>query len=335
MKKFISVLLLIVLFTVNTITIFAENATITANVENTGRSVTVTGNISTGAEKQISIYLTDANGNIAYVNQIESGANGDFAITFSLAETAIEGTYNLTVGGTNVETPARLSFTYEKQRVQFVDADVNVTISGYVPSISGTVYCTEGKTITLSIINKTDDTTVANETITSETGVFDLSYTLPSLLNPKEYVVLVSCAENNSSLADMSVTIDSSILALEVSGTVSTAENVNVDAELQSVNTGLIDKSETFTGSKSVSVTIPNILSTASFHLVAKGYEAVEASEEEPIPDPDPEPEPEPGDDTNVNFENAAEIKPNAVVYEIITENSKNKYIADLKAEFM
>lgn len=287
MRKGTMVFLLCIIFIVNTITVFSENATITVNVKNIDKSVTVTGNISSGAGKQISICLTDPRGNIAYIDQIESGVNGIFEITFSLAENALEGLYIIKVGGTDVANPASLDFTYNKsseltERIQFIDVDANINISGYVPSISGTVYCIEDKTVNLRITNKSNNETIVNETITSQNGVFNFSYTLPSLLNPREYEVLVSCVGDNSNLMNMSVIIDSSILALNLSGIVTTADNVDIEAQFRSVNTGLIDKNMTFAGNEDVSVRVPNILPTASFHIAAKGYETVPVSGQEP-----------------------------------------------------
>lgn len=168
-------------------------------------------------------------------------------------------------------------------RTKFVDADVNISISGYVPSITGTVYCTEGKTITITITNLSNNTVIANELITAEQGARTLSYTLPSLIYPKEYEVTINCTENGISLTNMSVTIDSSIILVSIDGTITTSSNVELDASVQSVNTGLIDTSDTYTGHKEVSTTIPNLVSNASFHLAVQGYE-ITTQPDPPLP---------------------------------------------------
>ena len=129
--------------------------------------------------------------------------------------------------------------------------------------------------VTLIINNITNNTVIANQTITAEMANQSISYTLPSLVSSKEYEVTVSCTENGNSLAYMSVILDSSIVAVSINGTATTADTVDVNASLQTTNTGLIDKNISFTGNKTLSTTIPNLLPSASFHLTAVGYETI------------------------------------------------------------
>lgn len=158
---------------------------------------------------------------------------------------------------------------------EIVNADIYVNLSAYVPTISGTISCAEGKMVTLIINNITNNTVIANQTITAEMENQSISYTLPSLVSSKEYEVTVSCTENGNSLAYMSVILDSSIVAVSINGTATTADTVDVNASLQTTNTGLIDKNISFTGNKTLSTTIPNLLPSASFHLTAVGYETI------------------------------------------------------------
>ena len=158
---------------------------------------------------------------------------------------------------------------------EIVNADIYVNLSAYVPTISGTISCAEGKMVTLIINNITNNTVIANQTITAEMANQSISYTLPSLVSSKEYEVTVSCTENGNSLAYMSVILDSSIVAVSINGTATTADTVDVNASLQTTNTGLIDKNISFTGNKTLSTTIPNLLPSASFHLTAVGYEPI------------------------------------------------------------
>ena len=169
----------------------------------------------------------------------------------------------------------RLELKYAEEIVKFVDADVDVVISGYVPKITGTVSCIEGRTINLSMVNKTDGTTIASDTVTSDDGVFNLNYTLPSLLRAKEYEIVVSCLRDDIQLANMSLDIDSSTILLDITGKVSTAKNVSFDTAIKSTNMDLIDQETTFTGSTEVSKTIPNLLASASVHMTATGYENI------------------------------------------------------------
>ncbi len=158
-------------------------------------------------------------------------------------------------------------------RTKFIDADVNISLSGYVPRITGTISCTEGKTTTINITNLTNNTVIANDTITSDQGEVNVSYTLPSLLNPKEYAVTINCSENGVSLANISVNIDSKLVLVSVDGMLTTASNVELEVDAESTNTNLVNKSGTYTGSKELSISIPNLVASASFHLSAQGYE--------------------------------------------------------------
>ena len=158
---------------------------------------------------------------------------------------------------------------------EIVNADIYVNLSAYVPTISGTISCSEGKMVTLNINNITNNTVIANQTITAEAGHQNILYTLPSLVSSNEYEVIISCTENGNSLAYMSVILDSSILAVNIAGTATTANNVDINASLQTTNTDLVDKNLSFTGTKELSTTIPNLLPSASFHLTAVGYETI------------------------------------------------------------
>ena len=163
----------------------------------------------------------------------------------------------------------------QTEKNEIINADIYVNLAEYVPTISGTISCSDGKMVTLNINNITNNTVIANQTITAEMANQSISYTLPSLVSSKEYEVTVSCTENGNSLAYMSVILDSSIVAVSINGTATTADTVDVNASLQTTNTGLIDKNISFTGNKTLSTTIPNLLPSASFHLTAVGYETI------------------------------------------------------------
>jgi len=269
-----SLICLIILF--KAVGVAADSITCSTVVD--GRCITVSGNLPNVTRSQEVTILVGTKENIIYINQKKSEADGDFCFNFRVPESLAYGVYDLTIGNDAKLGTYKGTLNYSAPAVtvkrEFINADVNVAISNYIPNISGTLYCLHNKAIMLELLNKTDNVVIASEILTSEDGVFNLSYTLPSLLNPKEYEIIVSCV-GTSQMAEISVLIDSSVLALEVNGAVNTADNVIVDAQLQSVNTGLIDKSTSFTGNKSVSATIPNLVSNASFHLVAKGYETV------------------------------------------------------------
>ena len=130
----------------------------------------------------------------------------------------------------------------QTEKNEIINADIYVNLSEYVPTISGTISCSDGKMVTLNINNITNNTVIANQIITAEAGNQNISYTLPSLVSSKKYEVIISCEENGNSLAYMSVILDSSIIAVNITGTATTANTVDINASLQTTNTGLVDK---------------------------------------------------------------------------------------------
>jgi len=260
-------------------TIYAQASQISCSAQVDGENINISGQIPNAQESNFVSLLVGEPENIVYIDQTVSDKNGNFNFSFMLPDTLPRGTYKYKIGSNSGLPPYEGTLNYNSSFVlvknQFFDADVNITISNYVPTVSGTISCIESKTIIVNIINKTDNITIDSDTITSEDGIYNFAYTLPSLLVPKEYEVVVSCSENDVNVTYMNVTIDSSILFLNLGGTVTTSDNVDVEAHLQSVNTGLIDKETSFSGSKTVSVSIPNLLPSCSFHLSAKGYETV------------------------------------------------------------
>lgn len=276
MKKIIKLVLLLVFSCFSVV--YAETSEIISTASVTQQKVTISGQILNVSDIHEVTLLVGSMEDRIYLDQKATQSNGAFEFVFRLPDNLPSGSYEYKIGS-NANTAVHsgiIEYTaiVTEQR-KFIEADVDVIISGYTPVISGTVYCTEGKTIGLIIKNLTDNTVLSNETITSEDGVFTLSHTLPSLLSTKEYEVNMVCSENNTELANLSAVIDSSILLVDISGTATTADNISINAQVQSVNTGLIDKSTTFTGNKSISATIPNLVSNASFHLFAEGYETV------------------------------------------------------------
>lgn len=86
----------------------------TLNSVNAGRSsntVTITGTISSGEGKQVTVKVTDPEGNINYLNQNTSGADGKFEFQYKLSD-PIRGTYSATVNGEGVTDPAADTFRY-------------------------------------------------------------------------------------------------------------------------------------------------------------------------------------------------------------------------------
>lgn len=81
-------------------------------VDYTNRSVTVTGTISSGAGQQVTILVSDASGDIVYLDQTTSGHDGSYLFQY-LLDNNESGEYNVKVGGTEVDSPAVATFTVD------------------------------------------------------------------------------------------------------------------------------------------------------------------------------------------------------------------------------
>lgn len=257
-----------------TSSVLGQNAVISGQIIGANKSHQVTvlvGNIS-----DLSSCNTD---DIVYIDQIESDANGNFTFEFMIPNRFTPGEYLYTIGSDagcpkytgRIVYPAT---TYTEER-EFCNADITLDVVNYVPTLSGTLNCTNGKAMSLQIENITDSTVIANDEMTSENGVYNISYTLPNLLTARDYTVTIVCSNEDTTLVEMSVEIDSSIITVSVNGNIQTSENVKLDARVQSNHSELIDESAIVTGTKNISTTLPNILSNMSFHVTATGYETV------------------------------------------------------------
>jgi len=88
------------------------------------KSVSITGNISSGESQQIIVRITDPNGELNYFNSAVSTTGGDFSFSYTLTDDAVKGRYNVSIGGVGVSSPATTYFYYGH------DADLdNLTIS--------------------------------------------------------------------------------------------------------------------------------------------------------------------------------------------------------------
>jgi len=260
-----------------------SNKTIICTEETNGNEIVIRGQISnaTTTNHVTLIVSEDINNitdeNIVYIDQTTSTTDGTFEFSFTI-NGAIDGeSYGYKVGsdsGADVYTGIiTIVSQTEMVRREFIDANVNVNIVNYVPSISGTITCVEGKTATINIVNTTDNQVIANDVLTE--GVHNISYRLPSLISAKKYTLIVTGCNGTQDLGLLSVTIDSSVLLVTISGSVDIADGVIMDVSVQSNNTGLIDKSATITKDRTLSVTLPNIVANTSYHLTATGYELV------------------------------------------------------------
>lgn len=282
MKKILFCCVMMVLMSITVV--YAEQCSITCTTEAYGTDVTISGKIqnATGTN-QVTLMVGEPE-NIIYINQVESMETGEFEFSFKLWDAIPESGYNFKIGSDSGAEPyvgvLKETKAVEAVRSKFINANITVGIYGYEPSIWGPVSCIDGTQAIISILNKTDNVVIAEETITPEDGTYYLSYDLPSLLNRKEYEVSVICKdEAGKILADMSVNVDSKILAVNIAGQACTASDVVIDAKVKSTNTDLIDKETSFSGNESIDVSVPNIVSGAQFDFVLDGYQTIYVEE--------------------------------------------------------
>ncbi|MBQ7794080.1 MAG: hypothetical protein IJ366_06105 [Clostridia bacterium] len=286
MKK-THIILTLILFALFSVTAYAQTG-ITCTTSVDGTNVIITGQIS-GVDKAHQVTLLVGNiadysavnpDDIIYINQTQSDSNGNFTFEFNMPEAAETGQEYSFAIGSDAGCPKYVGVignklpTYTQER-EILNADVTIDVVNYVPTISGTLQSLEGKNLTLQIQNITNSTVIANETISPYDGLRNISYTLPSLLTARDYAINIICADEESTLASISVEIDSSIVVVSIDGNIQTNDNVKIDARVQGNSTELIDKSLSVTGTKEVSATLPNVLANMSFRITASGYETV------------------------------------------------------------
>ena len=187
-----------------------------------GNTINVTGKVNDiNRSCQVTIFVGTVD-NIIYLNQKTSESDGSFAFEFALPADLPYGEYDLGIG-TNVSQTAykgTINYVYVPQKIDrtFINADMTISINSYVPTISGTLSCIEGKTVSFTIVNITNNTVIAEDVITSADGSYSLSHTLPSLLYNKEYSIQLNCTENGTSNLNFDLNIDSAVILLNVDG---------------------------------------------------------------------------------------------------------------------
>lgn len=243
----------------------------------TDRNISISGQaIKVESLTQLTLTVYDG-ANVIHTEQTASGEDGAFSFNFALPATLPSGSYTYTIeSNADIHSyTGTIEYTAVIEK-QFVDGNIIVNISNFVPSISGTINCAEGKTATLKITNLSDNTIIAEDIITSADGTHSVAYTLPTLLTGKDYMVDVQCTDGNSTLCVANMNIDSSVLLVSLEGTAQVAENVRLDMQLKTTDSDLIDKNISITSSQSFSGTIPNLVANMSCDLALRGFETVE-----------------------------------------------------------
>ncbi len=287
---------------------YRKDSRIVCNSAINGRDVNISGSIlNASSTNNVNLLVGDVN-NVIYTEQTTSTEDGNFNFDFELPVTLPSGTYNFTVD-TDAEVPSYngvliYESTVEVIESQFFDGNIIVSVSNYIPTIVGNVSCVDGKEINFNVINSSDNTVIAQDIVTSEDGIYNLNYVLPSLITGKDYAVTISCENETQTLFSMDVEINSSVILVEVSGDIQVADDVKLETNVQTTNSNLINKSATITTNRSISTTIPNLVANMSCYVTLRGYESVIVDDNpEPEPEPDPEPDPEPLPDADETFQ--------------------------------
>ncbi len=244
-----------------------------------GNTINVTGKVNDiNHSCKVTIFVGTVD-NILYLNQTTSESDGNFVFEFVFPDDLPYGEYDLAIGS-NTGAPAykgTINYVYVPRKIDrtFVNTDMTISVNRYIPTIMGTLSCIEGKTVTFTVVNVTDNTVIAEDVITAADGNYTLSYTLPSLLYNKEYSIELNCVENGESNLNFNLAIDSDVILLNVDGQVNVADNVKLNASLKTTNSDLINKRTSITSSKAVSTTIPNLVGNMTAQLTMEGIETV------------------------------------------------------------
>jgi hypothetical protein len=277
--------------------VYTKNDNIVCESTVNGRNVSISGQIlNASSTRDVNLLVGDET-NVIYTGQTASADDGSFSFNFKLPVSLPSGNYSFIVETDAGDATYCGVLVYESNveviESQFFGGNITVSLSNYVPTISGNVNCIDGKEITFDVINSSDNTVIVQDTITAEDGIYNLNYVLPSLVMGKDYTATISCSNETKTLFSVDVDINSSIILVEVNGDVQVADDVKLEANIQTTNTDLINKSATITSNKSISTTIPNLVANMSCDVIIQGYEQV-VVDSAPSPDPEPDPDPAP-----------------------------------------
>ena len=251
---------------------------IAASVNLDGNYLTINGTISSGEDKYIGLLVENSNNEFVYMEQEKSGPGGKFRHTFHLTTNLRETDYTLTMGANGIGAPTVIHFQYEDRtnqvaRRKIMDADIEVSLSAYTPHLTGVLSCSQGKTITMNIVNHTDNTIVLNETISYEDGTKNINCTLPSMFSNKNYSLSFTVKEGIRTLVDLSAQINSAIIVTSLEGSIGIDGNAILETAFSAENALVDDKFTIIKESKNFSGTVPNLMPNGKFTFNINGYE--------------------------------------------------------------
>jgi hypothetical protein len=104
-------LLIMTLLPVSLASAAGPSLTVSAQVDLSTKTVTITGTISSGVDQQVSVVVTGPSGSVDYIDQTTSDSEGIYAFQHLLDDSE-SGIYTVKVGGSGASSPVTTSFTF-------------------------------------------------------------------------------------------------------------------------------------------------------------------------------------------------------------------------------
>ena len=258
-------------------TSFAVDSAIECNYKIVDRQVTVWGVVTNSNLDTIATIMVQNKDDILYINQMYTQDGGTFEFVFNLPKDLPYGIYTLQMG-TNTDADMYLGeicYTETIER-EFFDCDLTVNINGYVPTISGTITSYYNRQVNIYMIDEIDNIVVYINEFDSTSGVQNISLNaLPSLLAGRQYRLIIECVGDDVTLFELDAEIDTSIFLVSGTGSIKLADNVYVDASIDSAGYGIKQTRIFYDLEKEL--TFPNLAAYMSFDVKLTGYEKVQA----------------------------------------------------------
>src|SRR5690625_2375706 len=113
MKKLFIMFIPLLLFSfISVTTTFAASVTLHASINHTTGKVDITGKISSGSGRQVTVLVISPGGAIDYIDQTTSGMDGSYQFVYNVLPDH-KGIYQVAVSGTGVDEEAKTTFEYE------------------------------------------------------------------------------------------------------------------------------------------------------------------------------------------------------------------------------
>lgn len=269
-----------------------------ASLSKDGSAITISGTTNSLNENELSLYVEDPMGKIAYVDQTTADTEGNFTFTFPLKNKILSGIYKASVAGTDIIEPKTIAFDYYASddsssetpgeiydpnegiveivpRNLFLDGNINITFSSSETNITGSLRCINS-VVSIKLINITDNTVIIDETISRYSNPYTFNYALPSHWSKKKYSLSIGSRgyKGMQFILDAEFNTLLSSYFVKLNGGIELADNVIICGERDTKDSLLPFKSVVIEDNKTVSATYPVIYGVSAFSFDIKGYES-------------------------------------------------------------